>query len=671
MNNIHGARLNRDVLKRQGSGFVGSHAPDFLLANDSWSQIVHLEAGPDGGVFMIDWYDKNQCHHNDVNGHDRTNGRIFKVSYGEARKAPSDLTRLSNAELVGLLAGTDEWHARHARRILQERGPSAEVASMLRALGREHPREPAVQLRVLWTLHAVGGLDDPAQVLEKLSDPEPIVRAWTIQLATEKATPPQAILDRFAVMARDDPSSVVRLYLASAAQRMPWPKREEVVAGLVAHAEDRDDPNLPLMDWYAAEPLATVDARRAARLAAATPIPRVGQYLARRVGAIGTPESLAVLVRELGRAPARSPAREIMLTGIQEGLRGRRQVAMPAEWPSVFPSLAADPDARVRSRATALALRFGDPKARAALRAVLTDSRAGVEPRREALTALLRVKDEHLPEQLRGLVLDPALGGEAVRGLGSYDDPATPDILLASYSRLGRAERRDALNTLASRRDWARALLAAVEIRRLPSADLTADLVRQLRNLRDPQVDAAVQKVWGSVRETTADRAGAIARYRAMLTSKPSTPPDPSLGRAVFAKTCQQCHALFGVGGKVGPEITGSNRADLDYVLSNVLDPSALIGRDYLAQTIATEDGRVLTGIIRAEDKDTVTLVTANETLVLPRSEIAARRQSEQSMMPEDLWKPLSEHEIRSLVQYLASPAQVPLPPGESLPKTP
>ncbi len=151
-----------------------------------------------------------------------------------------------------------------------------------------------------------------------------------------------------------------------------------------------------------------------------------------------------------------------------------------------------------------------------------------------------------------------------------------------------------------------------------------------------------------------------------MLTAKHREPPDPSLGRAVYAKVCQQCHTLFGVGGQVGPDLTGSNRADLDYLLSNVLDPSALIGKDYQAHVVATADGRVLTGIIRAEDKDSITLVTANETLTIPKSEIEERRTSEQSMMPEDLWKALSEFEIRSLVSYLASAAQVPLPAAET-----
>ena len=147
--------------------------------------------------------------------------------------------------------------------------------------------------------------------------------------------------------------------------------------------------------------------------------------------------------------------------------------------------------------------------------------------------------------------------------------------------------------------------------------------------------------------------------------------PDPSRGRGVFARTCQQCHTFFGVGGQVGPDLTGSNRRDLDYVLSNVLDPGALIGKDYLAHIVATTDGRILTGIVRAEDKDTITLVTANETITLPKSDVEARRQSDQSMMPEDLWTPLSDHEIRSLVSYLASPAQVPMPAGEEARKAP
>ncbi len=664
MNNIHGARINRDILRRSGSGFVGSHAPDFLLANDLWSQIISLKYGPDGGVFMIDWYDKNQCHHNDVNGHDRTNGRIFKVSFGKTKIALQDLQKLNSRSLVQMQTFPNEWHARHARRVLQERGASAEVNAMLQALGASTIGQPAIQLRILLTQGAVGGLSDGNEIERRLSDPDAMIRAWTIQLATEQGPPAERMRSRFADLARTDPSAVVRLYLASALQRLPLHNRWQIAEGLVSHAGDATDHNLPLMYWYGVEPLAGLDASRAAKLAFGAKIPRIQEFMARRIGAIGTPESMALLVDLLGQA-ARSSERSSLLTGIEESLRGRRQVAMPAAWPGVYRNLNADPDHGVRSRATALGVTFGDATAREALRRVLGDGNAPLAPRREALAALLQAKDPSLASTLHSLVRDPGLGGLAIRALSAYDDPATSDLLISAYSSLRPMERRDALNTLAARRGSAQALLSAVGAGKLPRADLTADLVRQLRNLKDSGLDARIGQVWGTVRETTGDRARLIAQYKTMLKSKPAHAPDLAQGRAVFAKVCQQCHTLFGVGRQVGPDLTGSNRADLDYLLSNVLDPGALIGKDYLANVIAMTDGRVLTGIIRAEDKDTITLMTANETITLPKSEVEQRKASEQSMMPEDLWKGLSDQEIRSLVSYLASPVQIDLPaPG-------
>ncbi len=266
MNNIHGARLNRDILKPSGSGFVGSHAPDFLLANDAWSQIVSLRCGPDGSLFLIDWYDKNQCHHNEVNGHDRTNGRIFKVAFGKPTPVKMDLAKLDNDALVQMQTSPNEWHARHARRILQERGSSEQVRRSLAELRAKFAGKPAVQLRILLALSAAGGLRDPGEIERNLADPEATIRAWSIQLATETGPPGRAVLSRFATLAGADPSPVVRLYLASALQRLPLTERWEILAGLAAHAEDATDCNLPLMYWYAAEPLAAVDASRGAKL---------------------------------------------------------------------------------------------------------------------------------------------------------------------------------------------------------------------------------------------------------------------------------------------------------------------------------------------------------------------------------------------------------------------
>jgi putative heme-binding domain-containing protein len=163
------------------------------------------------------------------------------------------------------------------------------------------------------------------------------------------------------------------------------------------------------------------------------------------------------------------------------------------------------------------------------------------------------------------------------------------------------------------------------------------------------------------VRGSAADRKALMAEYKKMLTAPPKTPPDLAQGRAIFAKTCAQCHTLFGVGAKVGPDLTGSNRANLDYLLENIIDPSAVIPKEYTATVVEMKDGRVLTGIIRADTPVALTVVTVNETLTLPRKEVETLTVSKISMMPDDLLKQHKEDEVRALIAYLQSPNQVPL----------
>ena len=665
MNNIHGARLNRDQLEPKGSGFVGKHAPDFLFANDSWSQVISLKTGPDGQMYFIDWYDRQQCHVPNAKVHDRTNGRIFKLTYGPDKPANVDLGKLTTAQLMARLDDPNSWYAEHALRLLAER--AADPATAKDAdLGACTDRPDTFRLRYLWAQHAAHGRVTPAMQANGLDDPAPAVRGWTIRLLSQEAAPlPPATLARFAALAASDPSPVVRLELASACQRLPLADRWSIVGALLAHGEDADDVNLPLMNWYALEPLAALDPARALKLAAASPQPKVLSFAVRRVAAIGTPDALAAAVDALGAA-GDPGARRAILAALVKALEGRPSVPMPASWPAVAARLRADGQAGPEVQS--LGLTFGDESILATLRATLADTAATPAARQAAIDTIRKAKDPQVVPILRRLIRDPKLAGAAIRDLAAFDDPATPPTLLDAYAALDPALRRAALNTLAGRPPFARALLDAVASGRVARGDLTADVVRQLRNLKDPAVDARVAEVWGTARDSSADRVRLIADARKRWSTPPPQAPDARLGRAVFTKVCAQCHNLFDAGGNVGPGLTGSNRADLDYVLSNVYDPSALIGKDYQATVVATKDGRVLTGIVRAEDKDALTLATTTETLVVPRGDVEDRRTSDTSMMPEGLWDNLADHEVRSLIAYLASPAQVPLPADQPAP---
>ncbi|MSU61496.1 MAG: DUF1080 domain-containing protein [Pedosphaera sp.] len=350
-----------------------------------------------------------------------------------------------------------------------------------------------------------------------------------------------------------------------------------------------------------------------------------------------------------------------ILRGISASLKGRRQVAMPVGWDAVESKLATSGSSEVRALAQSISLTFGSEKALVALRSTVKDASAGLATRLTALESLLAVKDSSLAQTLQALLRDSGLRGAALRGLAAYDDANTPSAILGVYGSLAGSERRDALATLCSRTPSARQLLSSIEQGAVSVKDLPADLIRQLRNLKDPEIERLLTKVYGSFRDSSADKVAEVEKYKRIYRAGGSQPGDGIRGRVVFVRTCQQCHTLFGTGGAVGPDITGSNRSDLDYILQNIVDPNAVIPNEYRTSSIETKDGRSISGLIKKQDGNSLTVATATETLVLPRADVASVRESELSMMPEGLLAQLADQEVRDLIYYLSRPGQVPL----------
>ena len=677
MGNIHGQRFNLDIPERSGSGFIGRHGKDFLNFNDTWSQTLNQLYDQDGSVYVIDWYDKNQCHHNREDGHDRANGRIYKIVYNNQPMTHVDVAKLSEAELVKLVPSKNEFLSRHARRVLQERaterGLQAASTGELRKLLREASGSPA-RLRALWALHVTGGLD-ARTAIENLKSPDEWVRAWTIQLAFESEANLRRLMQEASdaglradpdgnQLAESDPSAVVRLFIAAAAQRSP---SEEFRAGLVqrllAHSEDAADHNLPLMIWFAMEPLVVAHPEESLAAALDTKLPQILNFTARRIAALGTTEARDGLIAKLATIDDARKQLDV-LAGFSAALRGQRNVAMPKGWDALETKLAASPNADVRAAAESLALTFGSQRALTSLRATLADAAAPAPSREAALAALREAKDPELPNLVFRLLDDSTMRGAALRAIAAFNDPRTPDAILKIYATLDAGQKRDALSTLASRASFAKSLLGAVQSGAVPKSDLTAEVVRQLRNLKDPEVVELVGKVYGAVREATAEKKQLIEKFKRTYWAGGSTPGEASRGRVVFNKVCVQCHTLFDTGGKVGPELTGANRGDLDYLLENMVDPNAVIPNEYRASNLELKDGRSLTGIIKQQDDKTLTVATANETLTLARGDVDSIALSQLSMMPEGLLEPLTDTELRDLIYYLGRPGQAALPAG-------
>jgi putative membrane-bound dehydrogenase-like protein len=668
MGNIHGRRINMDILKPKGSGYVASHGPDFLLANDEWARFINLKYGPDGNVYLIDWYDKQACHRTETEIWDRTNGRIYKISYRGAKAVTGiDLQKCTDEELVKYQLHENEWYVRHARRILQERAakdPKAAVELARQLVHLIPPNEedltPAQVLRKLWALHAVGNHAGADATLLHDSTPD-VVRAWAVRLLLEDVQRFPDQRSRLTELPIRFPSAVVRREIASGLQRIPVIDRPAILTGVLSHEQDAADFNLPLLYWYALEPVVGVEPKTALQLAANAKIPMLLQFTARRIATTADKEQNGLLAEALAKtADGKNPdAALLILRGMNEGYRGRKDVPIPDGWSATADKLAKLEKSEVTSLTTTLSITFGDPKAFAAMRSTLSDPNASVPERQAAMSALVNGRDKELAPILHSLVTTPGLRGPAIRALAGYDDPKTPGVLLSHWKSLSTDEVRDALNTLASRPAYAHALLDALDAKKVQPAEVTADVVRAMRNLPDKALGDKITKVWGVVRDTPAERKKDITAWKRKLTL--SGKDDLALGRAIYAKTCQQCHTLYGVGGKIGPDITGSNRANLDYLLENIFDPHAVIPKEYAQSVLNLNSGRTITGIVKGDNGVAYTVQTPNELLVINKGDVDEIRPSALSLMPDDQMKPFSDHEVRALFAYLRNPQQVPM----------
>jgi putative heme-binding domain-containing protein len=570
-------------------------------------------------------------------------------------RAGLNLAAQSDPELLELLNHRNDWYSRRARVLLQQRAAegrlSPAVAPRLQAIFRDAP-DAAGKLRALWALH-VTGTATPFLLRDALDHPEASVRAWAVQLlAEDRAVGSEAVV-KFGQLAQSDPSPVVRLAVTAALQRMPAAERWDILTGLVSHAADATDHNLPKMLWFALEPLVPTDPARALALAAGGRIPVLARWTARRAVAA---DQLASIVAALRAAPANGP-RQALLEGLRDGLaaQGRRDAVAPPAWPATAAVLETADDAAVRDLVAQVGQLFGDAKARATRLAALGDPATGVAQRREILQAFTRdAAPEALPAVLR-LIDEPKLRRDAIRALAAFEDPGIARELLARYAALDAGDRAEAILTLSARRASAQALFGALRRDAVPRRDVTAFAARQLQRVIGP----AFGDFWGAVAQPDEEKLAEIARLKRVLTEEEFAKADPARGRGVFERTCAACHRLFDQGGEIGPDLTGSNRANLDYILTEIINPSEVMQESYRLVTIATRDGRTLAGNVRAEDERQVTLRSVGQDTVVARADIVSRDTAAISLMPEGLLRSLATDEVRDLLAYLRSERQV------------
>lgn len=673
--NLHGHRVVSESVEPDGSSYIGKHQPDFALARDHKEIGVGVMVGPDGAIYTSDWHDVQTCHNRNTEVWDRTNGRLFRIRYGDVKPYKLDLWSESDDQLLARLKSENGFFARQARRILQERATekvlnTGEVFSALQTM-IDNSDSQRDRLRALWTMWCVGGVDG-SRLQGYLRHEDEYVRAWAVHFAGEtlKPTRGESLVGtdespfHFSEYDFRDESPVVRRYLASLLQRMPLENRWQVAESLTSYSVDAHDRKIPLLVWYGFEPLVEADPSRAIVIAQKCSWPNLLRFTIRRMAT--TPSGRDSLVALLVD-PANRGQRLTVLEELDAAVKSRGGLTMPTQWPAAYQTLASAPLPRVRELTRSIAVQFGDKSVLPHFRSILADQGQTRSDRMNALSVLKTSKDAQLPRQLLSLLDDPTIASAAVQSLALFDDPTTPIELLARMSRFDAPTKTAALNTLVSRKPFAAHLVAAMENGTITPTDVPAFIVRQAVAFDDAELNQRLEKVWGRISFSSDDMKAQYAKYRGMLNPKMIAAADASLGRTLYDANCGNCHKLFGVGGDIGPDITGANRTKIDYWLENILEPNALIGKAYQMTSFVMSDGRVVSGIVKSENDDAVTVQTATELVVLRQDEIEQSRASSVSLMPTGQLEPMSPVQVQSLIKYLMSPRQVP----RSGPKTP
>lgn len=651
MANIHEHAVLSDVLAPKGSGYIASHGDDFMMANNAQWVGFSMEVGPDGNVYTLDWHDADICGQQVLNSE---TGRIFRISPAQSNAQNwngryDDLSRLSDKQLVQYQTSKSDWHARRARVILQSRAAQGKIdKAILNDLQTifNSNAETTNRLRAMWALH-ITNLSTAGMLADALKDKNEYVRAWAIQLLCENNAPPKEALEQFVSMAKSDPSPVVRLYLSSAMQRIGKEDAWKVISNLVNHQEDAGDHNLPKMLWFALEPLAKENPARALQIAGEGKIPMLSKFVARRAVDAG---ALEELVKAINGQPR---ALNLFLEGMIEGMEGRVDLKPPPSWAAVFQKLR-NQQGRTGQLSNEIAELFGDTDAAQRSLATLANENAPLDQRRKALLALSFQQRKELVPQLPKLFKDKQLRPDVIKAIASFDNQDLGKLLLDNYDKLSAAEKADAIETLSSRPTYGWLLTTALKNKQVPKNNVSANVARQLRRV----VGSGFVEVWGPIDDKPRDNKE-FTKYKNLMSGNSAKSPNINQGKQIFTRTCGTCHKMFGSGGNIGPDLTGSNRPNLDYLLFNILTPSAEIQDDYKMVVVTTRDGRTYSGNVVGENQRQITMrVVGQNDIVLNKSSIQSKEVTSTSMMPQGLLNNLTEEETVNLLSYLQQAAK-------------
>lgn len=654
------------ALEPEGSTFRSREVSPAIESDDVWFRPVHATLGPDGGLYVSDFYDARITHVDPRDNWDRDHGRVYRLRHRQGKPHPPlDLAALSTVELLDLLDHPNQWQRWTARRLLGERDDPSAIEPLRRRLHEDGQGA----LEALWALHLLGHLDESV-ALPSLDHSNVHVRLWTVRLLGDRRAPlSPPVLDAVLALAQGTDPEVIS-QLAASLQRLPVGQALPILERILLTERFSSDSYIPAQLWWALEkqvsrdPAAVLTWLREKPALWRTPImeTKLAALLARRLAADPSTANLERAADLLSMAPA--PSTGILIRGMQAGLQGITLSSVPEKLDQALGNLASH--SQINIDLLTFGLRLNSASAWDAAVALARDPEKITPDERLALIASLAESER--PE-LNDLFLDlarhdtdPAIQRAALNGLRRAADPGIAKHLvdLVQVNSIDDRVRQSALNVLAGRRTWASALLDAVSAKAIPREALTLDQLLMIQGHGDDALNAQVQSLWGTLRQPDAVKS---ERLRKTMELVQEMPGDARAGEPVFTQLCSACHQLFDRGGDLGPDLTGYERSNLEFLVTAVVDPNLGVREEFELTTITLRprpgapDAAVVSGFVKELTDTQVTLqdLTGQQS-VLARRDILEQENSPISIMPEGLLDDLTEAQVRDLFAYLQAP---------------
>ena len=644
------------------STFRAEDDPELLRSSDRWFRPVDIKTGPDGCIYLADWYDTRLSHVRPIDDWSKTDGRIYRVRPKDAKVGlkPFNLHTAPVAELIANLKHANKWFRLQSALELSWREEKSALPE-LEKLARDANNPNA--LDALFALHMLGGLND-ALAVDLLKHPDPYVRRWVVRCTGDRGEASSLLASAITSLAISERHPEVRTQLLCSAKRLPADECLSIVRTMMEREEDIADQRIPLLLWWAIEAKAESDRDAVLALFEDAKVwdmklarTFAAQNLAKRYAMAGGKENYEACAKLLALAK-RNEDRALVIEGIAAAFEGGKIPALP-------PVLADAMTSYMKSQMDndlALAVKTGNADAVKKALAIVADKKASSTKRASLVQALAEAGEKDAVSAFLGI-----LNGSGEIGLkkavlafaGRFDEPKLAQAVVAGYEGrfAGDASLRDAAHRmLAGRKDWAKIFMGEVELHHIKTRNVAPDIVRQLGLYRDAEIDALVTKHWppASAKMDNAQKLAEMSRIKSVIANGSG---DAERGKLTFTQRCAVCHTLFNEGGKVGPDLTGYERNNLDFWLVATLDPSIEIREGFGAYICKLKDGQILMGLLEKQDAGGIVLKdVAGQRHAVKQADIASMEASPVSLMPEALLTAMSDAEMRDFFAYVMKP---------------